>query len=387
MRILKSVLALAASVLLAGCVSLDEPASTSSQQSSTQSSSSSRAASTADFLRGAEVGGTPDEMGQIAWGDLVVSLYGNGGLRTREGSIFHDHELNFTLVDRNKMDGQIDAYERGQTKWIRGTFGMVALAIAERGLCDPADMSMCPVMVGQRTFSLGDHVVATEDIKTLADLSGKDGRKVRVALMRKGPHVKLLFELVDEVNLLLKNQKFTIDDIEIVWCEELFGSKGPDGALRQGRADVAFVITSPGLLELTGNSEDEGGPNSVGDGSEQSVLGAHMIASTHERMRSIADTVWVSPQELEENPEGVLAEEVAFWVAWEQVDALEKQHERTGGSDEFIALMDLTGKIVSPDDPLNAEGAYGLFQDAQFVGHTGNVPGSAERAWLRSLRT
>ena len=305
------------------------------------------------------MGGTPSERGVITWGGEVPSLYANGGMKTREGSIFGDLGLNIQFVNRDDMNGQFDAYERGQTKWIRGTFGMVGLGIAKRGLCEPTDMSMCPVMVFQETFSKGDHLAAIEEIKTLADLKSKSGKKVRIALNQDGPHMTLLPEI-------LADAKLALDDVEIVWCEELFGPKGPDGAMRKGLADAAFVITSPGLIELTSGGEMD----SVGDGTEQSVLGVHLLTSTRERAFSIADTYWVHPDELKTNPDGVRRFALGYLKAMEQVQALQKQHEKAGGSDEFIALMELTAKVF---DLPNAEEAYGLFLDAQFVGHTGNV--------------
>ena len=120
------------------------------------------------------------------------------------------------------------------------------------------------------TWSRGDHLVAASGIKTVKDLRGK-----RIALQAGGPHVTML----DDV---LKTAKLDWGDIIVVWAKDITGPNGPAEALKAHRADAAFAVT-PDMVALTG------GLTSTGSGAEGTVKGTHVLVSTAELTRSIAD--------------------------------------------------------------------------------------------------
>lgn len=296
--------------------------------------------------------GTPTDLFFLDWGGDAATLDANGGPVTTKGSTMDRLGLNFRLVDGNSVREQVEAYKAGTTPYLRLTTQQAADVASE--LCgDGSDI--CPVPWVQLTWSAGgDHLVAVERIRTIADLTGG----VRIGLQDYGPHGGLLVDVVE------KDAKLPLDKVTIVKAPNLSGSDSPVTLLQQGKADAVFVIT-PDRDGLTSG-------NTVGDGGEGSVKGAHEILSTAERTRSIADLYYVNPRFLTAHPDQARAFQVAVLMGQERVVEMRKAYD-AGGSEDYRALLAELGDLMGSLPDGSEADAAGLIADCGFVGHPGNV--------------
>jgi ABC-type nitrate/sulfonate/bicarbonate transport system substrate-binding protein/outer membrane protein OmpA-like peptidoglycan-associated protein len=287
----------------------------------------------------------------ILWGGDMATFFGNGGLRTTEGSIFAKQGLILDLVPGDDFDKQIADYKSGASPFLRGTFRMIGLAAEELS----ADPTMRPQVFMQMTWSAGDHLVARDSVKTLDDLKGKT-----IVIQKGGPHVGMLDDVLKTVHLSWK-------DVNIVWADNITGEGSPPELFRSNPDyDAAFAIT-PDMLGLTG------GVDSVGSGAEGTVKGARVAVSTAELSRSIADVYAVRSDYWEANKEEVTKFTAGYLQAVEAVIDLRKDYE-TKGSDVYMDLLQLSQNIWGKDIiPTLEEDAHGLLSDCTFAGHPGNV--------------
>jgi ABC-type nitrate/sulfonate/bicarbonate transport system substrate-binding protein/outer membrane protein OmpA-like peptidoglycan-associated protein len=287
----------------------------------------------------------------ILWGGDIASFYGNGGLRTTEGSIFHSHGLVAEFSDGNDFAKQIADYKAGRSPFLRGTFRMIGLASHEFG-SNPDDR---PMVFLQMTWSAGDHLVGRTDIRTLSDLKGKT-----IAVQSGGPHIGML----DDV---LKTSGLAWKDIEVVWADNITGADSPPELFRSNpKIDAAFAIT-PDMLGLTG------GLTASGSGAEGTVKGARVVVSTAELSHSIADVYAVRRGYWKAHPEVVDAFVASYLESVEQVIDLKREYE-TNGSDEYLDLLQRAQNIFGADVlPTLEEDAHGLLSDCSFAGHPGNI--------------
>ena len=127
------------------------------------------------------------------------------------------------------------------------------------------------VVIMQMTWSAGDHMVAREGIKTVTDLKGKT-----VAVQQGGPHIGMLDDI-------LKTAQLDWSDINVKYFDALSGEGSPVEAFRNDTTISACFAVSPDMfglcISLTG----------WGTGAEDTVKGAHVLVSTAELSRSIAD--------------------------------------------------------------------------------------------------
>src|SRR3989338_7144582 len=63
---------------------------------------------------GAIVQGPSTNVGFLIWGGDMATFWGNGGLETREGTIFAQYGLHLKLVDGNKFESQLTSYKTGK---------------------------------------------------------------------------------------------------------------------------------------------------------------------------------------------------------------------------------------------------------------------------------
>ena len=287
----------------------------------------------------------------ILWGGDMATFFGNGGLRTTEGSIFAKQGLILDLVPGDDFDKQIADYKSGTSPFLRGTFRMIGLAAEELS----ADPAMQPRIFMQMTWSAGDHLVARESVKTLDDLKGKT-----IVIQKGGPHVGMLDDVLKTAHLSWK-------DVNVVWADSITGEGSPPELFRASPDyDAAFAIT-PDMLGLTG------GVDSVGSGAEGTVKGARVAVSTAELSRSIADVYAVRSDYWEANKEEVTKLTAGYLQAVEAVIDLKKDYE-TKGSDSYMNLLQLSQNIWGKDViPTLEEDAHGLLSDCTFAGHPGNV--------------
>lgn len=309
--------------------------------------------------------GSPLKVPYITWGGDVATFYANGGLQTANGSIYAAQGLKLRLIPGDDFVNQVKQYLEGETPFLRGTLHMLGQASEVLG----KDPRTKPVVVLQLSWSAGDHIVARESLKSLNDLRRKD-RKVRVACQQGGPHVGLLYDS-------LAAAQIQRDEIEIVWTPDL---TGPNGAAEKFRGDAtidACCVITPDMIGLTGGSD------STGSGAEGTVQGAHVLNSTQQMSRSIAD-VYAVRSDWFKNNRGTVEKFVAGYLKGTvDVVALRKEFDSSGKlSDPYRKVLSLAqstfGNTVLPTLEVDA---HGLLLDCTFVGLPGqeaffNDPGN-----------
>ncbi len=287
----------------------------------------------------------------ITWGADLVTFQANGGLTTRPGSIFARHGLNLRLTPGDDFIQQVRDYRAGRSPFLRGTVHMIGLASEVLG-SDPRTKG---VALLQLSWSAGDHLVARAPLRTVADLRGRT-----IALQSGGPHVGLLDDI-------LRSARLTWDDVKIVWTRDLTGSaETPAELLRQrSEIDAAFAI-SPDMAGLTG------GLRTTGSGAEGTVRGAHVLVSTAELSRSIADIYVVRRDYYDTHKEQVTQFVVGYLQAAEEVQARRQGRDTNALAGQRALLLqaqEIYGKTALP----TLADAAGLLADATLVGYPGNV--------------
>lgn len=294
----------------------------------------------------------PIQVPFIIWGGDVATFNANGGLDTTPASIYGKSGLNFKFVPGDDFIQQVRDYRSGKSPYLRGTVQMIGQAADVVG----GDPQTKPVIVLQMTYSLGDHMVAIDGIKTLNDLKMK-----RVALQRGGPHLAL----VDDA-LRVAGLKWS--DITPVWCDNLTGDGSSSEKLRKGEADAACVI-SPDMIGLCGGLDQKG------TGAEGSLKGAHVLVSTAQANRSIADVYAVRSDYYAKNRDKVEKFVAGYLKSAVDLMAWKKAYnDGKGKSVEYVNTLKMAQKIYGDKVlPTIEVDAHGLVADAQFVGLPGNI--------------
>lgn len=291
----------------------------------------------------------------ITWGGDAATFYANGGLDTTGDSIYGRAGLKLKLTPGDDFVQQVRDYVGGKTPFLRGTFSMLAQASEVIG----KDPRTKPVVILQMSWSSGDHIVAREGLKTLNDLK-RAGKKVRIACQQGGPHVGLLYDA-------LAAAQFTNDDVEIVFVKDL---TGPNGAAEKFRSDAsidACCVITPDMIGLTG------GLDSKGTGAEGTVSGAHVLVSTQNMSRSIADVYAVRSDWFKANRPTVEKFVAGYLSGAEKVKALRDGFEESQQlSPEYRKLLTTCQTIFGEEVlPTLEVDAHGLLLDCRFV----NLPG------------
>lgn len=289
----------------------------------------------------------------ITWGGESATFAANGlSLKTTSDSIYGKMGVNLDLVNGDDFVQQVRDYKSGKSPFLRGTYRMIGMA-AESVSQDPDTQPIC---ILQMTWSLGDHIVSRQNVKTLADLKGTTG-----IIQTGGPHVGLVDDALKAANL-------TWNDINVIWAKDLsITDQSPAAMFRNTpNADWCCVI-SPDMIGLTG------GLQATGSGAEGTIKGAHVVVSTSELSRSIADTYWVR-KDFYQNHRDLLQKFVAGYLqGCNRVIELRKAYEDKGSKDyeNLLKFMQLTfGKEVCPSlDP----DTHGMILDLNWVGLPGNV--------------
>ncbi len=284
----------------------------------------------------------------ITWGGDIPTINANGGaLQTQKGSIFDSQGLKITLAREDVFAKQVERYVKGESPYIRGTMGQVAMALDKLN----ADPRTKPVPVYQMTWSRGgDYLVVKDGIKSAADLKGKT-----IVLQAYGPHVDYLYRVLYDAGL-------GPTDVKILWVKDLTGSdESPAAAFRDPKVDAAYVVT-PDAMALTSN-------NTVGTGAEQSVKGARVLLSTKTASKIIADVYVVRQDYFESNRTNVEKFVHALMIAQEKTAQIVSDSANKAPAN---ALMKASAKILLDSDQA-VEDAKGLYADAEFVGYQGNL--------------
>ncbi len=203
--------------------------------------------------------------------------------------------------------------------------------------------------------------MAREQLKTLNDLRGKDG-KVRIACQQGGPHVGLLFDSLDAAQVKR-------DEVEIVWVPDLTGENGPAELFRKDKTIDACCVITPDLIGLTG------GLDSVGSGAEGTVAGAHMINSTAQMSRSIADVYAVRSDWYQQHQDTVEKFVAGYLKATDQLVKMRNDFEKSQRmTEDYKKILAMSQSIFGTDVlPTLEVDAHGLLLDCAFVGLPGQL--------------
>ncbi len=289
----------------------------------------------------------------LTWGGDVATFLANGDLKTQSGSEYQKHGLDLQLVPGDDFVSQVKNYVSGKTPFLRGTIHMLGQASEVLG----ADPRTKPVVILQLSWSAGDHIVARKEIRNLNQLKGK-----KIACQQGGPHVGLLYDSLTAAQL-------TKNDVQIVWTKDLTGPDGAGELFRKDKSIDACCVITPDMLGLTG------GFDSAGTGAEGTVAGAHVINSTQQMSRSIADVYAVRQDWYNANKETVKKFVAGYLAATNQTVAMRKNFEETKKlSPEYRKLLLLSQKIFGAAVlPTLEVDAHGLLLDCGFVGLPGQI--------------
>jgi ABC-type nitrate/sulfonate/bicarbonate transport system substrate-binding protein/outer membrane protein OmpA-like peptidoglycan-associated protein len=261
--------------------------------------------------------------------------------------------LDMQLEKGDDFIGQVRDYVSGKTPFLRGTFHMMGLASEVIG----SDPRTKPVVILQLSWSAGDHIVARKNVRTLNDLKGK-----KIACQKGGPHVGLLYDS-------LAAAKLTKEDVTIVWVDDLTGEKGAAEAFRKDTSIDACCVITPDLIGLTS------GFDSIGSGAEGTVEGAHMVNSTQQMSRSIADVYAVRRDWFDANKEWVEKFVAGYLKGTEELVAMRKSFQDSNKmSDTYKEILTLSQRTFGADVlPTLDVDAHGLLMDCTFVGLPGQI--------------
>ncbi len=293
----------------------------------------------------------------ITWGGDAATFYANGGLKTTPDSIYGKKGLKLNLTPGDDFVQQVKDYMGGKSPYLRGTMRMLGQASEVIG----SDPRTKPVVILQLSWSAGDHIVAREGLRTLNDLK-KSGSKAKIACQQGGPHVGLLYDALDAA-------KLTNDDVEIVFVDDLTGPNGAAEKFRKDPSIDACCVITPDMIGLTG------GGDSTGTGAEGTVRGAHVLVSTQNMNRSIADVYAVRSDWFKANRAEVEKFVAGYLAATPQVTKLRDDFEKSQSmSKDYRKLLTQCQQIFGDEVlPTLEVDAHGLLLDCRFVGLPGQV--------------
>lgn len=295
------------------------------------------------------VAGGPTQVPVITWGGDIATVHANGNaVATAPGSIFGKLGLKLQLVREDVFSKQVEAYLAGRSPYLRGTLGMINLAL-DTVSRDPRTK---PIVIYQLTWSAGgDALVVKSGIRSVRDLRGKS-----IALQAYGPHIDYLTKILADAGL-------STQDVTIKWVPDLTGTKNtPPAALREKEVDAALVII-PDAMALTSNG-------TVGSGAEDSVKGARILLSTKTANRIIAAVYAVRSDYLQSNRDAV--EKFVRGLIEGEASLRQLAVNKSAQAAEYKTLMSGAAAVLldSAQAVADTEGMYG---DAEFVRTSGNV--------------
>lgn len=285
----------------------------------------------------------------ITWGGDIATIYANGNqAKTRAGSLAATEGLDLNLVREDVFSRQVEAYIGGRSPYLRGTAGMLNMAAEVLN----KDARTKPVVIYQLTWSAGgDALVVKPGIGAARDLKGKT-----IALQAYGPHVDYMTKVLADAGL-------SASDVKIKWLPDLTGTgNAPMAAFQQKDVDAAFVIIPDALVLTSGGS--------IGSGAEDSVKGARILLSTKTANRIIADVYAVRSDYLKNNRKNVEGFVHALMLGEEKLRELARN--KSGRSSDYKATFGAAAQLLLDSKDAVAD-AEGLYADAEFVGHAGNI--------------
>lgn len=288
----------------------------------------------------------------LTWGGDVATFVANGGLNTKNNSIFQQAGLNFKLTNGDDFSQQVKDYVSGKSPYLRGTIHMLAQA------CEVINRNPAtkPVIFLQLTWSAGDHIVSREPVKKLNDLKGK-----KICLQIGGPHLGLLDDS-------LKAAGLNWSDVTVVWTKELTGKDGPAEVFKKDPTIDACCVITPDMIGLCSGLDQKG------TGAEGTVKGSHVLNSTASMSRSIADVYAVRSDYYKSSKSKVESFVVGYLKATEQLVSWKSTYnDGKGKSPEYLEALKMAQNIYGEKVlPTLEADAHGLVSDANFVRIPGN---------------
>lgn len=304
----------------------------------------------------------PVQVPIIAGGGDIATILANGNMkRTGKESIFAKAGLDLKLVREDDFIQQVEAYIRGSSPYLRGTLGMINMAVDALSH-DPVTK---PVVIYQMTWSNGgDALVVDQKTQAVKQLKGKT-----VALQAYGPHVDYLTKLLADGGLSLA-------DVKLRWLPDLTGTENtPMAAMQQRDANAAFVIMSDAIVLTSGGI--------VGTGAEESVRGARILLSTRTANRIITDVYAVRSDYLQSNRDQVQRFVQGLLQGQEALSALLRNKGASGKDYKKTIAAAATLLFDSPKALVDAEG---LYAGCQYVDWQGNDDFFNNAGYPRSLQ-
>ncbi len=301
----------------------------------------------------------------ITWGGDIATIHANGnGLKTAKGSLFDKEGLQLQLSRMDDFKQQVQAYLKGDTPYLRGTLGMIAMASELLG----RDPRTKPVIVYQHTWSNGgDCLVVKAGLAAAADLKGKT-----IALQAYGPHV-------DYLATLLKDGGLKMSDVKIKWVKDLTGTaNSPAEAFSDNTVDntvdAAMMIIPDGLMLTSGGT--------LGTGSEGSVKGAKIMLSTKSANRVIADVYAVRSDYFGANRETVKKFVHGLLLGEQAIRPLFKN--RQAQLADYQPMIKAAATILLDSESATGD-AEALYGDCEYAGFRGNVKFFTDQNWPRNF--
>ncbi|OGR16665.1 MAG: nitrate ABC transporter substrate-binding protein [Desulfobacterales bacterium GWB2_56_26] len=297
----------------------------------------------------------------ITWGGDIATIHANGNsIRTAKGSLIDRAGLQVQLTRMDDFKQQVQAYMKGETPYLRGTLGMIAMASELLG----RDGRTKPVIIYQHTWSNGgDCLVVKPGLNTAADLKGKT-----IALQAYGPHV-------DYLAALLKGGGLAMSDVKIKWVKDLTGTaNSPAEALYDGSIDAAMTIIPDGLMLTSGGT--------VGTGSEGSVKGAKIMLSTKSANRVIADVYAVRSDYFVANKETVKKFVHSLLLGEQAIRQLFKSRQEKLA--DYQPMIGAAARILLDSESATGD-AEALYGDCEYAGYRGNVKFFTDQNWPRNF--
>ena len=297
-----------------------------------------------DGVRDCSLGETIN-MPLIAWGADAVTIYANGGTLEPSSGLLSDNGIPLNLSVEDDFTNQLRNYLTCESPFLRGTLGMLTAAAP----VTEADPRTEQVVIYKHSWSAGDAIVGSADIKSVSDLVGK-----KIAIQAYGPHVAF-------VGRVLADSGVSLRDVEIVWATDLTGDgeSTPSALLASGQADAAAVILPDGRA-LT----SEG---TVGTGAEGSIKGAEIIFSTLEATAVIGDYISVRADVFDAQPDRIKALVSSLLASEETVRRFMAQD---GAPEQQKLAKTIADELLGG---LPAEEGVFLWQDAITDGWAGNA--------------
>lgn len=314
-------------------------------------------------IKGDAVSKNVETLPSITWAEDMRTVFANGNsYKTANGSLFADEGLNFEMVRQDDFIEQVEAYIRGDVKYLRGTLTMINLV--NDLVRDYPDLQ--PVVVAQLSWSAGgDTLVVKKGIGKLQDLKGKT-----IAIQRDGPHIHLL-------SRALRDGGLSLNDVNIRWTESLTNAANtPVNAFYESDVDAAFMII-PDADVITACATDCG----VGDGSDNSVVGARVLYSTKAASKVVSDVYAVRADYLRDNNDKVQSFVHQLFKAKEAVDEVARKGQQDS---EYVKWVKASAQHLLDDSAL-ADDAGAMFGDAYHAGFADNVSFFTDKSNLRNF--